>query len=66
MKSSIAAVLLLLSIVAADTALAQGGLGNGPPRLTSVVFVAQGSTPAKPHTLRSLFVPTSPLASLPK
>jgi hypothetical protein len=63
MKYAIATLLVLTS-AATTAALAQDGTGHGPPKKSSVVFVAQSTTSAQAESLSKLFQPKSVLASL--
>ncbi len=65
MKYAIAA-LSILTMSAFTAALAQDGQGHGPPKLTSVVFVAQAANSAQNENLTKLFRPKSVLTSLTK
>ena len=65
MKHAIAA-LLVITTLASTAALAQDGQGHGPPKLTSVVFVSQGTSSAQTENLSKYFQPKSVLASLTK
>lgn len=65
MKSAFVTV-LLVSAAATTPVLAQDGFGHGPPKMSSVVFIAQTDTASQPQTLASLFKPKSLLASTTK
>ncbi|MBS0580717.1 MAG: hypothetical protein JSR36_15780 [Proteobacteria bacterium] len=62
MKFAVATA-LLVSAAATTTALAQDGMGHGPPKMSSVVFIAQADTASQPQTLASLFKPKSGLGA---
>ena len=61
MKSALVTV-LLVSAAAVTPAFGQDGIGHGPPKMSSVVFIAQADA-SQPQTLKSLFKPQSPLIS---
>jgi hypothetical protein len=58
MRFAVTTVLILTSAVS-SVALAQDGTGHGPPKVSSVVFLAQPSAPSQTSNASKIFQPKS-------
>ncbi len=58
MRFAVNTVLIVASALA-SVALAQDGSGHGPPKVSSVVFLAQPSAPSQTSSASKIFQPRS-------